>query len=533
MFPECLLRLAPGDDFACRAPVRQFGPDAVLTAKVGRREMTTETKASCPQPPSSKDFADAFTVRVEDEVCGGDDPTFRFELRNPTAARLTDVFIQFPGTDTASQTLICGASNGTCDLRTVPAGTPADSFEECALRLAPGDDFACRASLLQARVDAVVSANADGAAVGAKANASCAATPPPADECAGMVPESVGDSIEVALPLDPLFHQRTCGGTGTSDGEGNFALVPVHAGDADGDESRFGTAFFVTVQDGKAKQIGTMLTGGEEGFFTMFPQPSGFILFATHEPFQDRTLRVFSHEGVQQGMIQLTTNPPSGASTAVQVGNDPAGGMVAVRWLADTSDTHVTTYQRFDSQGHALTDEIDIQSSFFPLAVGVDVAGNALVITGTGTVATFQGRWFSRRGKPLTAWFTFTAGPVHAGANFPEMQIVQIAGGNLALRQDRKFVLMFRDAHGPEPLPAWLADRSDSVLSVVRGGRANASFARAGSCGASGMEILTTSGRSCGCVAVVGAVGRDGSVIAAQPRDPIQCTQRLFPQLLK
>jgi hypothetical protein len=201
--------------------------------------------------------------------------------------------------------------------------------------------------------------------------------------------------------------------------------------------------------------------------------------------------------------------------------------------LTDASHTRFTTLQRFDSQGHALTGEVDIQTSFVPLAVGVDLTGNALVITSTGTVGTFQGRWFSRSGKPLTAWFTFEGAPVHAGLNFPEMELVQIAGGRLALRQDRRFVFLFRDAHeGPEPLPAWLADRAANAVFVVRGGRANATLGGGGSC-PSRTEILTTSGRSCGCVNIAGAVGRDGSVITTQPRDPIQCTQRLFPQLLK
>jgi hypothetical protein len=288
------------------------------------------------------------------------------------------------------------------------------------------------------------------------------------------------------------------------------------------------------VQDGKAKQIGAALAGSDEGFFTMFAQPSGFTLFTTDEAFQDRALQMFSHEGVLLGSVQLTNEFPNGDATRVAVGSDPAGGMAAVRWLTDASHTRFTTLQRFDSQGHALTGEVDIQTSFVPLAVGVDLAGNALVITSTGTVGTFQGRWFSRSGKPLTAWFTFEGAPVHAGLNFPEMELVQIAGGNLALRQDRKFEFVFRDAHeGPEPLPAWLADRSADALFVVRGGRAYATFGSGGSCGASRMEILASSGRSCGCVAVIGAVGRDGSVITTQPRDPIQCTQRLFPQLLK
>jgi hypothetical protein len=544
-FPECLLRLAPGDDFACRAPSRHFEVDAVLTAKVGRRQMTTETTASCPPPPSGADITDGFTVRVEDEICGGDDPTFRFGLRNPTAAGLTDIFIRFPlsnpGDPVPSQTLICGATNGSCDLRTIPAGTPADrvagAFPECALRLSPGDDFACRASLLQARVDATVTAVAEGNPVTAVATASCPATPPPTDECAGMVPASAGAGVEV-VPEDQLTHENVCGGTGVSDEGGNFALAAFTRPGPD--LSQFPRGVFVTVQNGKAKQIGTTLFGGDEGFFTFFGQPSGFALFSTDEREEARFLFMVSHEGVLQGQVELTNGFRNGDFTDVRVGNDPAGGMVAVRTYTDASHTRLATYQRFDALGGAQTDEVPIETSFVPLAVGVDAAGNVLVITSTATVGTFQGRWLTRDGKPLTAWFTFVGAPLHPGLGLPSsMELARLADGSLALRQDGKFVLRFRDAHaGPDPLPAWLAVRAQNQFAIVRGGRGHASWGSGGTCGTDRMEILASSGQSCGCLSLPNlsagtAVGRDGSVIVPQPDNPTQCSDRLFPQLLK
>ena len=208
-------------------------------------------------------------MRVEDEVCGGDDPTFRFGLRNPTAARLTDIFIRFPRTDTRdpvpSQTLICGASGGLCETRTIAADMPADriadAFPECALRLSPGDDFACRASLLQTRVDATVTAVAEGNPVSAVATASCEAPAP--EECAGMVPASAGAGVDV-VPQDQLTHENVCGGTGVSDDGGNFALAAFTRPGPD--FSQFPRGVFVTVQNGKANQIGTTLFGGDEGF---------------------------------------------------------------------------------------------------------------------------------------------------------------------------------------------------------------------------------------------------------------------------
>jgi hypothetical protein len=548
MFPDCLVRLAAGDEFSCRAAVGQSEVHAALTAQVGGAGLTTQADASCQPPPASVDLDGALTVTAEKKGVCGADRTFRFGVRNPTAGRLTDILMRFPRTEapgpSRSQTLICGASRGSCELRSVGADVSleriAEVFPECFLRLAPDDQFSCRVSLDQARVDASLTAMADGSPVSAVDSASCEVPSPPPDECAGMLPESVGDGIEVLLPPDPLLHQRTCDGTGTTDEAGNFALTAIHVEDLDPDESSFGTGFFVTAKDGKAEQIGTMLAGSNEGFFRMFAQPSGFTLFSTDEGFQDRALSFFSHEGEQLASVQLTNQSPNVVNSRVEVGSDPAGGMAAVRWLSSPSNTVSSTYQRFDSQGHALTDEIDIQTSLHPLAVGVDLAGNALVITGTNIVEHFEGRWFSRRGKALTGWFAFEVAFVNPpGGTF--MQLEQIASGSLILRHNGKLVLLFRDAHErPEPLPAWLADRSRTQLAVLRGGRAHASWGRTGSCGASRMEMLTSSGHSCGCVTVpnmslFASVGRDGSVIVTQERvpPPAQCSVRLFPQLLK
>jgi hypothetical protein len=357
-------------------------------------------------------------------------------------------------------------------------------------------------------------------------------------ECADMLPESVGDGIEVLLPPDPLLHQRTCDGTGTTDDKGNFALTSIHQDEFDPDE-RFGTGFFVTVKGGEARQIGTMVTGSTEGFFRMFAQPSGFTLFSTDERLQDRGLGFFSHEGEELASVQLTNRSPNVQNSVVEVGSDPAGGMAAVRRLESPSNTVLSTYQRFDSKGHALTDQIDIQTSFRPLEVGVNRAGNALVIVGTNTAEEYEGRWFSRSGKPLTDWFAFHVAFVSPPTS-RFMQLEQIARGSLVLRHNGQLVLLFRDEAGPEPLPAWLADRSRTQLALVRGGRAHASWGSTGSCGASSMEILTRSGRSCGCVTVpnmslLASVGRDGSVIVTQPPvpSPAQCSVRLFPRLLR
>ena len=196
-----------------------------------------------------------------------------------------------------------------------------------------------------------------------------------------------------------------------------------------------------------------------------------------------------------------------------------------MRTVTDTTGTH-STYQRFDSQGGALTQEIDIQTSFRPFVVGVDGAGDALVLAATGTAGQFQGRWFSRAGKALADWFSFLNATLMPGLQ--RIDLVQIAGG-LALRADNRFISVFQDAKpSVEPLPAWLALRATNQLAIARSGRGYASWGTTGLCEASQMEILTISGNSCGCVTVpdlsaTTTVGRDGSVIAPEGTSPPQC----------
>ena len=67
-------------------------------------------------------------------------------------------------------------------------------------------------------------------------------------------------------------------------------------------------AAFITVEDGKAKQIGTTARGTEEGFFRIFDQPSGFVVLVTDEHVQDRFLQMFSHEG--ERIASLEKLPP-------------------------------------------------------------------------------------------------------------------------------------------------------------------------------------------------------------------------------
>jgi hypothetical protein len=86
-------------------------------------------------------------------------------------------------------------------------------------------------------------------------------------------------------------------------------------------------------------------------------------------------------------------------------------------------------------------------------------------------------------------------------------------------------------------LPAWLQSRAGNQLYVVRSGKAYATWGGGGQCG-SQLELLATSGKSCGCVNVPGltrsaSVGRDGTLLVPGPSNIPTCTYDLYPKLLK
>jgi hypothetical protein len=77
------------------------------------------------------------------------------------------------------------------------------------------------------------------------------------------------------------------------------------------------------------------------------------------------------------------------------------------------------------------------------------------------------------------------------------------------------FVRIWQDGQTtPSPLPGWLeARKSADWLFPIHGGTG---YAVGGTC--AGVEVLSTAGRTCGCVAVPGlsalsTIGRDGSLI--------------------
>lgn len=355
----------------------------------------------------------------------------------------------------------------------------------------------------------------------------------PADECDGLMPGALPAPVVASLP------QNSCLDGTSDDGTGNFLL-----GYTAGSITSFPNYLFFTIQDGKAVQIGDFVPGGDESATYVHSQPSGFTSFELTGLRGASELLNYSHEGKRTSVTPVTGGdfPPNTPSAAAGV--DPSGGMAVVRHTHSAAGWK-GTYQRFDKTGVAETPEVTIDNTVREVSnVGVALSGHALVI-GRQPSGAWQGRWLARDGAALTDWFALDgpAEPNRAAALWFLLDGGVAVGFSPYRVNDQApgvtWRFAVRDAKAvAEPLPAWLQARASNSYAAVRGGRAYASWGPPGQCAAGDVEVLSTAGKSCGCVnAPHGSglnIGRDGSLIVANPPSNFgTCRFDLFPQVFK
>jgi hypothetical protein len=351
-------------------------------------------------------------------------------------------------------------------------------------------------------------------------------TSAPAPECVGLLPGDPGDGVVALLPQPDCI-------SGTSDDvSGTFALA--YWGFTWG--PTYPVWFFFSVRDGVATQIGDRVYGSDDAPSWISSQPSGFTFFLDDGSTIRRILSSYDDSGTRVSRRNLTTAPLHTGEYGAVV-NDPSGGTAAFSTHDRGDGTFETVYQRFDKSGAAEVEHLVVDTGHLPVySAAVDLDGNVLGISRSSLSGPQEARWFARDGRVLTDWFPISAQVRRA---------TFLAEGGLALVEQTQLgtseyagMLRVPDTV-PSPLPGWLAQRSANVYSVVRGGKAYATWGPSGTCGLRVEIVSAASGALCGCLSIPNvwvrtSVGRDGSVIVPQPyQQGEQCAYRLYPKLLR
>jgi Fe-S cluster biogenesis protein NfuA len=358
----------------------------------------------------------------------------------------------------------------------------------------------------------------------------------PVDECAGLLPAALPAAVQAALP------QNSCLDGTSDDGTGTFAL-----GFTAGADQTFPEYLFFTIEAGTAVKVGNNVLGGDETGTFVYSQPSGFTVFSVFGLDSSSEIDNYDHGGSLQTRDGLAPAENFDHLPSSAAGIDPSGGTATVTHSFDAATGWTTSYKRFDKTGAPETGDVIIDNQDRRVdAVGVALSGHALVLV-VQSPGLWQARWLARDGTALTDWFALQ-GPVAPGPTHPVIRFLLdgsvVVGFNPGTQGVSYANLDYRyrvldGQTAPSALPDWLQARTNDVFYAVRGGRGYAAWGSGGACQAGSVEVLATSGKSCGCLAVPSlsgnsSVGRDGSLIVGEPPHNLgTCVWDLYPQLLK
>jgi hypothetical protein len=292
------------------------------------------------------------------------------------------------------------------------------------------------------------------------------------------------------------------------------------------------------------------------------PQPDGFTgtvvnpaqsVWATHHIAGDGTMG-------QTGPTYFGPMPWLAA--------DPGGGIFVAGPMAGTSRDAQQSQIVSQDEGASVRGSSQLATAGSVFGLGADLAGNALVIgDGTGRFGggVISAQWFDRFARALTGEFVLLTSFQPGRSTW--FETAPLIGGGLAVRRmdavddgngrfhatSHWLVTVPSGSATPSPAPDWLASRTDTLLAIVRGGRAYAFMPEAqndGDC-SQRVEVLTPDGQSCGaqdfrlasgnCQTLGIRIGLDGSVVQQMSpafeqgagTDNPSCSWRFWPALLR
>ncbi len=323
--------------------------------------------------------------------------------------------------------------------------------------------------------------------------------------CAGTTPGPLGAPLSYTVPPNDLDQAGDNYAGSTGDANGYLAF---HWGRYGGD------GIAIVRGDGAV-----MSTFTEPILEWILPQPKGFFA-DPNDPGSSNDVTRVNEDGTMSAS-QMTAN-------GVAVGNDPAGGLLAVFY----SSSRQATLSSFDTSGSERW-SYSVPGGPYSLAVvGADVLGDTLLLLSTGTgsqgsALPTQGQWFDTNGVPGPT-FAVTPGLVIAGY---QQLYPQVAGGLLLYSGGTCTNTFASGANASSAPPSWLAGRGP--MHLVFGGQAYATVSppgpAAGSCDAPVVSVFSSAGQTCGSVSLPPSydcavdVGLDGTLIELKPENA-NCT---------
>lgn len=371
-----------------------------------------------------------------------------------------------------------------------------------------------------------------------------AAGPGQFDDCAGIVPKALGQSVDVSAGP---FSYSGCDDRSTSDGEG-AVLLGVEGG------LDFGANTWTPYS---ASGAGTLFGATPDGQAAPYPLDAGFEWFTSGSSCDllnacnaFASIGLYSHDGtaLSSRTLYSASASPAGIGSEVLWGsaNDPGRGLVVTHLHRDLATTHwVLLSQRFDSAaaplGSASTVAEGDGDAPTAIANGVGDNGDSLTLFARPAAGSIFARWMDPAGA--SASDIFQVAPLGTGTppTLPRMELFPLIGGAVALKLDGAWSSVIPGrTPAPQPVPSWLAGASPASLTTIRGGKGYALFSKASECAPQHIELIAASGTQCGSVDLplaTGCVhaatsGFDGTVILSGSANGV-CTRSYWPQLLK